>query len=157
MSIDTAHSSPSLFDLYFLHALSTSRYFQLSLRCRQHLILGDISPGFPWSLLETGQDIFPCLSGLVDIFSPCQAKCRFGQVSFSQVNFEDGFRLKIVIILNVSNIKSQFHMWHLNWGYLAENVGVLESDNGNVISKQKHFSIPTHPIKILISEYVLWF
>lgn len=135
MSIDTAHSSPSLFGLYFLHALFTSRYFQLSLRCRQHLILGDISPGFPWSLLETGQHFFPCLSGLVDIFYPSQAKCRFCQVSFSQVNFEDGFRLKIVIILNISNIKSLFHMWHLNWGYFAENVGVLESDNGNVNNK----------------------
>lgn len=106
----TAHSSLHLACTFCMPSLLPDiSLMQVASHFRQY---------FSWLSLVSSRDrpafFFPVGQVQWTFFSSSQAKCRFCQVRFSQVNLEDGFRLKIVIILNVSNIKIQFHMWHLN-------------------------------------------
>lgn len=116
----------------WLHAHCASAFLLIQVACHFRM-------SFSWVSLESSRDMPAFLSLLVwfsgHFFFPSQVKCRFCQVSFSKVNFEGAFKLKIVIILNVSNIKNQLHVWHLNCEIFAAIEGVLVSDNGNVINK----------------------
>lgn len=124
---------------------------------REHLISGCLSPGVSLES-STYESAWPSLLGWFSskLYLLVNQNVKSVLVSFSGVNFEDVSILKIVILLKVSNIKIQLHVWHLSWAFwslfcygcccfwrwwwcymllFSTNVGILESDCGNHINK----------------------